>query len=247
MSYIKTVGIIIREVQTGEADKIVTIFSKSMGKITGSAKGARRPKSRFIAGTQLLCYSDFVLYKGREIYSINSCDVIEPFYNIRNSLDKLTCAAHMTEIINDIVQENQPAIKVLQLFLNSLHMLSKTDKSLYQIIAIFELRLMSILGYGPLVGGCLNCGNQDFESMEFSFLKCGLTCKKCSFLDGSAMDISEGTAKALNYIIYSNIKNLFCFEVSDQVLRELNIISKRYLKERLEKEYKKMDFIKSLK
>lgn len=63
MSYVKTTGIVIKEVHTGEADKILTIFTRNLGKITASAKGARRPRSRLIAGTQLLCYSDFVLLK----------------------------------------------------------------------------------------------------------------------------------------------------------------------------------------
>lgn len=246
MSYVKTNGIIIKEVNTGEADKIVTIFSKSKGRIAASAKGARRPKSRLVAGTQLLCYSEFVLYKGREMYSINSSDVIEPFYNIRNDLIRLTYAAHMTDIINDIIQENQPATKVLQLFLNSLYMLSKTDKSPEQIVRIFEIRLLSILGYAPAVSCCINCGSEQFESMSFSFLKCGFICNCCIGSDKGAVKISEGAAKAIRYIVYSDIKNLFNFELSDKTLEELSRISKRYLKDTLERDYRKLDFLNTL-
>ncbi|MFZ5989018.1 MAG: DNA repair protein RecO [Bacillota bacterium] len=246
MSYVKTNGIIIKEVNTGEADKIVTIFSKSKGRIAASAKGARRPKSRLVAGTQLLCYSEFVLYKGREMYSINSSDVIEPFYNIRNDLIRLTYAAHMTDIINDIIQENQPATKVLQLFLNSLYMLSKTDKSPEQIVRIFEIRLLSILGYAPAVSCCINCGSEQFESMSFSFLKCGFICNCCIGSDKGAVKISEGAAKAIRYIVYSDIKNLFNFELLDKTLEELSRISKRYLKDRLERDYRKLDFLNTL-
>jgi DNA repair protein RecO (recombination protein O) len=119
MSYLKTKGIVIREVNTGEADKVLTIFSRHNGKITGFAKGARRPKSKFIAGTQYLCYSEFVLYKNADMFSINNCDVIEPFYEIRNDMEKLTYSAHIVDILNDVVQENQPSGKILQLFLNT--------------------------------------------------------------------------------------------------------------------------------
>jgi len=158
MGYIKTKGIVLKEINVGEADKILTIFSKSKGKISGSAKGARRPKSRLIAGTQLFCYSEFVLFKGKDMYSVNSCDVIEPFYEIREDLVKLTYAAHINEIVMDNVQEEQPSGKVLQLFLNSLYMLAKTDKSPDLIARVFEIKLMSILGYTPSVMGCLKCG-----------------------------------------------------------------------------------------
>ena len=246
MSYIKTKGVILKEINVGEADKIVTIFSKNKGKITGSAKGARRPKSRFVAGSQLFCYSEFVLFKGKDMYSINSCDVIEPFYEIRNDLVKLTYAAHINEIVIDNVQEEQPSSKVLQLFLNSLYMLAKTEKAPEQIARVFEIRLMAILGYAPLVIGCIKCGKEDFTDFSFSFRNCGFLCKECIADDRYALNLSEGAARAINYIVYSNIKNIFNFEVSKKILGELERVSKRYLKDRLDREYNKLDFLKSL-
>ena len=246
MSYIKTKGIVIKEVNTGEADKILTVFSRNIGKIVCSAKGARRPKSRLVAGTQLFCYSEFVLFKGKDIYSINSCDVIEPFYDIRNDLTKLTYSAHMIEIINDVIVEDQPATKVLQLFLNSLHLLSKTEKLPEQIVRIFEIRILSILGYAPSVRECLNCGSEKYDNMQFSFIKSGFICDDCSISERNTIKISGGTAKAINHIVYSNIKELFNFEVSELVLNELGKISKRYLKDKLERDYKKLDFLKIL-
>lgn len=246
MGYIKTKGIIIREVNTGDADKIVTIFSKNLGKITGSAKGARRPKSKFVAGGQLLCYSDFVLYKGKDLYSINSCEVIEPFYEIRNDIIKLTYAAHVLDIIADIIQENQPATKVLQLLLNTMHMLSKTEKNPELVIRIFEIRLMAILGYAPNVRGCMECGNEDMSKAFFSFKKCGILCEACKMQDKLSYDISSGTYKALNHIIFSKLTELYSFNLSDNVLHELGKITKRYIKDRLERDFTKLDFLKEL-
>ncbi|NMB34207.1 MAG: DNA repair protein RecO [Clostridium sp.] len=246
MAYLKTTGIVIKEVNTGEADRIITIFSKDRGKILGFAKGARRPQSRLVAGTQLLCYSDFMLFKGRDMYYVSSCDIIEPFYDIRNDLERLTYASHMNELIGDVVQAEQSATDILQLFLNSLYMLSKTDKSPLQIVRVFELRLLSVLGYAPVVNGCISCGNFEFDNMLFSFQDCGFLCGDCALEGKNTLRISEGAAKALNYIIYSRVNNLFNFEVSLGVLRELGKISERFIRERLEKNYKKLDFIKTL-
>ena len=69
------------------------------------AKGSRRPKSLLLAGTQFLCFGEFLLYKGGSLYSINSVETIEVFYNIRTSLDKLEYAVHITKIINDVTLE----------------------------------------------------------------------------------------------------------------------------------------------
>ncbi|HHW49521.1 MAG TPA: DNA repair protein RecO [Clostridiaceae bacterium] len=248
MSFLKTKGIIIKEVNIGEADKIVTIFTKSNGKISASARGARRPRSKLVAGTQFLCYSDFVLFKGREMYSINSCEVIEPFYEIRNDIVRLTYSAHIVDIINDIVQENQPASRTLQLFLNTLHMLTKTNRNPELVTRIFELRLLSILGYAPFVKGCISCGKTDTANLMFSFKKCGFICDEagCREKDNSAVRILPGTAKAMYHIVHSRMEELFSFDVSQEVLGELGTIMRRYLRERLERDYTKLDFLKSL-
>lgn len=246
MSYVRTKGVVLKEVNTGESDKILTIFSRTHGKISGFAKSARRPKSRFVAGAQLLCYSEFVLFKGREMFSVNSCDVIEPFYEVRNDVVKLTYAAHMVDILEDVIQENQPSPRVLQLFLNTLFMLSKTDKSPELITRIFEFRFLSILGYAPFVKSCISCGNEEMDSFLFSFKRCGYLCRNCKVHDLNAAEISAGAARALNHILCVPLKDLFNFEVSESVLREIGWISRKYLKDRLEKDYKKLDFLKQL-
>lgn len=246
MGYVKTKGIIIKEVNTGEADKVVTIFSRHMGKITGYAKNAKRPKSRMAAGTQFLCYGELVLFKGKEIYNLYSSEVIEPFYEIRNDIVKLTYAAHMVELVNDVIQENQPASKILQLFLNSLHMLAKTDRSPELIRRIFELRLLTLLGYAPYVRGCIHCGKTDIGAAYFSYKKCGFLCDECVSQDASSVKIPPGTAKAMNHIIHAPLNVLFNFALSEETLSELGGNIQRYLRDRLEKDYTKLDFLKTL-
>ena len=90
-----------------------------------------------------------MLYKSSNTYSINSCEIIEAFYNIRTDLDKLNYASYITKIINDITTENQNTYKVLQLFLNTLYMISETDKNLSLISSVFILRLLTIIGFRP--------------------------------------------------------------------------------------------------
>lgn len=247
MSYLNIKGIVIKEVNVGEADKIITLLTKQKGKVKVSAKGARRPKSSFAAGTQFLSYSDFMLFSGKDMYSLNSCEIIETFYEIRNDIEKLTYAAHFVELVNDTVQENQPAGKVLQLFLNTLHMLAKTEKQPELLARIFELRLLVIDGYAPHISGCSVCGRDDCEVYAFSFIKCGLICKGCAVQDHFAIELSGGTIKALTHIVYSKIEDLFNFNVSQIVLDELGRITKRYLRDRLEKDYTKLDFLKQFK
>ena len=84
MGIVKTKGIIIAESNMGDFDKMLTILTPGMGKIACAAKGARRQTSSLLAGTQFLCFGEYILYKSGENYSISSCETIEMFYNLRN-------------------------------------------------------------------------------------------------------------------------------------------------------------------
>ena len=72
-----------------------------------------------MAGTQYLCFGEYLIYQGASSYNINSCEVIEVFYNLRMDIEKLQYAAHITKIITDVTDENQNTYKILQLLLNT--------------------------------------------------------------------------------------------------------------------------------
>ena len=158
-----------------------------------------------MAATQFLCFGDYVIYKGGNSYSINSCETIEVFYNIRTDLDKLKYAAHITKIINDVTTENQNTYKVLQLYLNTLYMICETDKNLSLIYSTFVLRLLSIIGFKPVVEGCRNCKTTE-EIKYFSFKESGFKCKECGKQDKSAIEISNTTKDAIRYIVLADSK-----------------------------------------
>jgi DNA repair protein RecO (recombination protein O) len=259
LAYLRTDGIITRVVNFGEADKIITIFTRSHGKVQAFAKGARRPKSRIIAGSQFLSYCNFILYKGSEMYSVNSTDVIESFYGVRNDLVKLTYACHMSDMINDVVQENQPSPMVLRLFLNTLHILLNSEKQPELVNDIFEFRLLSLLGYAPDIYACIFCGSPFTGGGYFNFENDGIACIECSKSREPAKIMEEagepgetvfflqpGTIKAMQHIVYSPMDRLFKFALSNGALSELSTFVDLYTGLKLEKKYKKLDYLKHL-
>jgi len=248
MAFLKTRGIVVKEVGTGEADKIITIFCRNQGRISALVKGGKRPKSKLSAGSQLMCYGEYVLYSGKDMYSVNSCEVLEPFYEIRNDMVKLTYAAHFMDIVLEIIQENQPSPKLLQLLLNSLYMLAKTEKPPELVSRVFELRALSSAGFAPHVSSCMICGLEPLKTYSFSFSMCGFICDRegCSTRDNFAPELSLGAARAIQYIIYTRKEELFSFRLSQEVLEELERITRRYLRERLERDFTKLDFLKSI-
>lgn len=235
MGTFKTKGIVIAENNMGDFDKMVTILTPN-GKIGCSARGARRPKSQLMAGTQFLCFGEFMIFKGTNTYTLNSCEPIEVFYNIRTDLDKLEYASNITKMIQEITDENQNTYKILQLYLNTLYVISETNLNLEFIISIFKLRLMCLLGFTPQIQECVQCREKE-ELIYFSLKDNGLKCKNCGKIDTSAIEISNSTMQAIKYIIIAPAKRLYSFKLSEENQKQLSIIAKLYTNLKLEKEF----------
>ena len=176
------------------------------------------------------------MYKGQENYTINSCETIEVFYKIRTDLDKLNDAVKITKIIQDVTNENENCYKILQLYLNTLYMIAESKKDTDFIISVFKLKLLCYLGFKPEVEKCKECKTKE-EIEYFSIKDSGVKCNNCAKTDKSCIKISLSTWTALNYIVKSPAKKIFSFNLKDESLKELKLISKIYLNEKLEKEY----------
>lgn len=234
-------GIVISESNMGDFDKMLTILTPNLGKINCSARGARRPKSTLMAGSQFLCFGEYMLFKGSDIYTINSVNTIELFYNIRTDLDKLMYASYITRIINDITTENQNSFNTLKLFLNTIYAISETDKNLDFITTIFKLRLLKILGFMPEVNRCVMCGERENIGF-FSIKDNGFKCVECGKQDKGAIAISMATVNSIKYALGADSKKIFSFTISDETLKELKLVVDLYFNEKLEKEYKMETF-----
>lgn len=233
-------GIIIAENNVGDFDKMLTMLTPGVGKISCVAKGARRPKSALLAGTQLFCFGEYLMYKGTENYHINSVETIEIFYNLRTDLDKLKYAIHINKIIQDVTQENENCYKILQLFLNTLYTISEMSMDLDFVLSIFKMRLLCILGFVPQIQQCINCKEKE-DLNYFSLRDNGFKCNSCGKQDKSCITMSQSTQNAIKYCVTAPAKKLFSFSLKDGALEEFKLITKLYFNQKLEKEYKLED------
>lgn len=240
MSNTKINGIILSENNLGDFDKMLTMLTPGAGKISCVAKGARRPKSALLAGTQMFCFGEYLVYKGSNTYHINSVEPIEVFYNIRTDLDKLKYAVHINKIIQDVTHENQNCYNILQLLLNTLYTISETDKNLDLVLSVFKLRLLCILGFTPKLSECTNCKEKE-KLNQFSIRDNGVKCEICSKQDKSTINMSESTVNAIKYVVTAPAKKLYSFNIKDESLEEFKLITKIYFNDKLEKEYKLED------
>lgn len=111
-------------------------------------KGAKKNKSAFLSSTEIMAFSDMILFSGNsELYSLNSSETIEVFFNLRMDIEKLSYAATILQMINDVCMEGETCYKKLQLLLNTLYTLSETEKDKDLVYIVFQIRLLGILRF----------------------------------------------------------------------------------------------------
>lgn len=230
---VKTKGIVIAETNFSEADKMLTILTPDLGKISCVAKGARRINNKLMPISQIFAFSDFVLYRGNgNSYYINSAELIESFYSLRGDYDKLECAMSSISFVKRNVQENQMSLYILKLLLNTVYLISTGEKDLQMVKSVYELKGTCLLGYSPRVSCCVECGSK--ELIGFSLKKDGMICEKCGIIDKSLIRMKAGTISAIHYIVNSDLKKLFSFSVTNEIVNELQLFNRIYMQEKLE-------------
>lgn len=217
VNLIKIKGVVIKEVTYKENDKIITLLTDDLGKIACIARGAKRTNSPILANCQYLVYSEFVLYKSKNFYYINSAEVIDTFYNLRVDFDKLTYIFEITRTLNSVTDENQDTLNILKLFLNTLFAIDKFEKDINVINAIFKIKLFQLLGFAPRVKDCINCKN-DLENGEiyYDYVSNSFYCGNCVGGDKRRyIKLSKSTLIAIRYVLAADLKKIFAFELKN--------------------------------
>lgn len=219
MRQIKVKGIIIKEIPYKDNDKIITILTDSIGKVACMAKGAKKNNSPILACSQYLVYSEFVLYKSNNFYYINSAEIISTFYNVRVNFEKLDLAFELTKLLNFVLGENEDTSDILSLFLNTIYLIDKNEKEKKLIKSIFKLKLFCYLGFAPNIEKCCRCGQafkKDIKSY-YDYVSNSFICDNCYISENKHryIVIKYQTVLAIKYIMFSNIKKIFSFNIAD--------------------------------
>lgn len=227
MKLIKVKGIVIRETAYKDNDKIITILTDSIGKVSVIAKGAKKTNSPYLASSQFLVYSEFVLYQNTGYFYLNSAAVINTFYNLRIDLDKLQTVFELTKLINSVTDENQDCERILKLFLNTIYALDKLDKDKKLIVNAFKIKLFTLLGFAPRQDKCANCSKSLLESEDefvyYNYVDNVFLCENCKGIGDSrsVIRLTKATFNAIFFVIRSDLKKMFSFELKSYTDFEL--------------------------
>lgn len=243
-----TKALVLRSVDYKESDRILTLLTQDMGKLTASARGSRKKGSALAAGTQLLCWSEMVLFDRQGRWTVTEAASERQFEGVRKDLDKLALACYFAEVTELLAVEGLPSPELLSLTLNSLHALDKLHKPQELIKAAFELRALCLAGYEPLLEGCAVCGADEPEEPRFHLREGVLHCAGCrgELGDGISMPINTMALEAMRHIAYGDPKHLFSFPIDPVGLKQLGDLTEAYLHTQLERGFSTLDFYKQM-
>lgn len=245
---IKTKGIILKELDNGDEDKLLTILTEDRGVIFAYAKGARRFKNRLAPSTGLLCYSSMVLFWNKERYSLDHADSIEQFFGLRQSVEKLALASYFAEVSAVLGPKENDGGQFLKLFLNCLFFLQNDRIHPTLLKSLFELRSLSMAGFMPDLVGCAQCGCFTSPQMFFYPQEGSILCASCGAQKrGVHILLTQGTLAAMRHIIYSPIEKLFSFTIGKESVYCLNDATERFLIDQTERTYQTLTYFHSVK
>lgn len=242
---IQTPGLIIKETNIGENDKLLVILTREHGIIRAFADGVRRMKSKNSAATSLLCYANFTLYQNKDTYKVGDSSPIELFFDIRYHLEELALAQYFCEMAIKLTPEEFEPTEILRLLLNSLHFLTKQSKPMELVKAVTELKLISLAGFMPNLTGCAVCGEEN--ALKFSYSEGCIFCNECGTDENDTVFLNPTLLAAMRHIIYSDFEKIYSFILPEKDLKTLSAITERYVAIQSDHNFKTLDFYKSVK
>ncbi len=256
---LKVRGLVLREVHTGEADKILTVVCEGIGIITVSGKGVRSLRSPHMVSTQIFTYSSFVFRRGKRYYYISESELIDAFFGLRSDIDRLSLASYIADIALDLLPEGTVDDDLMRLTLNTFYALSvKKDIPLKQIKGAYEMKAADLAGFCPDLGCCRRCGNVSHKEMYLDVMNGGLVCGDCRtpvILENARTEsgtsmihlkLTGTVLAALRYVTSSDEKRFLSFALPEDELKLFCDVCERYLLDHLEHGFHSLEFYKSM-
>ena len=242
-----TRGLVLREVAYKEADKILTVLTEDLGKITVSARGARRKMGKITAASQLLAFSELDLYQRQGRWSLREGRVLELFEGLRQDILALSTAVYFAELLEATSDMDYVVPDLLPLGLSGLLMLTKKERERGLIKAAFEFKVLCLAGYAPEVSACSKCGTDIPIEPMLQLNEGHICCRACSAEGaGGTAPLDKGSFLALRHIVSAPLGRVFAFTLGEAGAARLEQAAEAYVLAQLERNFRSLDFLKSL-
>lgn len=222
MPFYHTPAVILDCEDFGELDKKTTLFTRDFGKIKGIAKGAKKSKKRFGANLDLFAYVDVMFFEGYStLVRIEEASFIQAYRRITQDMVRFSYASYLIQLVDEMTRERQKEASLLEQLVYFLALLDD-GMTTEDMLRVFEIRLLGILGLKPRLDVCLRCGHLRYGKKPnfFSVASGGMLCGKCGKVTDVLLPISRDTSEVLQFAQKLELESLKYLSFSTQALSE---------------------------
>jgi len=242
---IRVEAIVLRHAEWGEADRLVTLYTREQGKLRTVAKGARKITSRKAGHLEPFTRVKLQLARGRDLLLVTQADTLDPYLPLREDLTLTGFASYVVELLDRSIYEEEDANPTLfRLLADTLKRLALGGDA-WLAVRYYEMRLLDFLGFRPQLITCANCSSEiQPEAQYFSYNTGGVICPRCGSGLPNLMPISMEALKYLRHFQRSTYGEAARAHPGSAIRAEVENLMQGYFSFFLERELNSPDFLR---
>jgi DNA repair protein RecO (recombination protein O) len=239
-------AIVLRHSDWGEADRLLSLFTREEGKLRAIAKGVRRLRSRKAGHLEPFTRVKLMLAHGRDLWIVTQAETVAAYLALREDLERIAHASYAVELLDRFTYEegaNRPLFDLLAITLQRLN----EGQPPFTLLRYYELRLLDLLGFRPELFRCVGCGDEiQPQDQFFSPLLGGVLCPRCGSQDASARPISVNALRFLRHFQRSTYAEATRAVIPVPVQQEMETRMQDYLTYYLERGLNTPGFLRAV-
>lgn len=237
--------IVLRRRDLGEADRILTIFSRERGKLRVVAKGVRKTQSRLAGHLEPFARTSVLLAEGRNLDIISQAQIVEPFRVLRDSESGIACAGYVSDLLDQLTVDEQPNVVLYEVAIETLDRLNR-ELDPFITLRWFELTALRVLGYGTELRHCVGCGKELAPEMNaFSPEGGGVVCADCAPAEPGTLPLSVNGLKLMR-LLERDVDRVDRLRFGEGLRREVELIMHTYIQHLLGRELRSLRVLRLL-
>jgi len=250
MKSYKDRGIIIKIRQLAEADRLVVIYGEKFGRIEAVAKGVSKLLSRKRGSIDLLNYAEFALHSTRGLDIITEASLLDDFAALKQDLYSVSQIFYILELLDKLLISSESEDTVSALLLEFLPLLQDENTRRDFLISAFEVKLLNLLGFGPILDSCLHCGKEHLPNekrIAAASGQAGYLCDKHFAGDRyQNLFVPDTMLKLQRFMLVEGLQSLRQIRYDQLLLKRLKSIQRTWIEGVIEKNLKSTAFLDKL-
>jgi len=240
-------AIVLRHSDWGEADRLISLFTRESGKVRAVAKGVRKLRSRKAGHLEPFMRTRLQLARGRDLPIITQAETINAYMPLREDLLLVGYASYVIELLDRFTYEEGENRSMFRLLNETLSRLASLEEPAL-VVGYYEMRLLDLLGFRPQLTRCARCDKEiQPEAQFFSAELGGALCPSCGLQVVDSRPISKDALKFLRHYQRSSYEEARRARVPQAKRREMEAVMQHYLTYLLERGLNSPQFIKRVK